>query len=398
MSALSKNGDATDEESPERTNDNSNPEKINWRAFDFKACELEQAKIARAAAKRGVRTFVAASWSPPGWMKTNGSRKWGGQLRKGMEKELAELWTAYLLWMKQKQGVKVAGLAIQNEPEVPRPYPTAEFSPKSLDACARALLGRAGRARLKPRLLYPEVSQLGRLEKYLKAADRWTIKASGAISVHAYDLSVDFYNVDAYRTKWRDVRKLVSRYRKPLWMTEFSNYSGAFSGREQGTWKEALAWARHMHLALVEGECSAVLFWGLYFDKKGEALIYAKENKAGKYEITPKFYTSRNYFRFVRPGAVRLECSPTGGKLEASAYWHSGSRKLTLVAINPGRKERFATLRISGLSEPKSTELYRTSEREKCLKLDLEKEKVDASRLRFPPESVTTLVFGYKKK
>ena len=53
----------------------------------------------------------------------------------------------------------------------------------------------------------------------------------------------------------------------------------------------ALAWARHVHLALVEGECSAVLFWGLYFDKKGEALLYAEKSKAGKYEITPKFYT-----------------------------------------------------------------------------------------------------------
>ena len=42
--------------------------------------------------------------------------------------------------------------------------------------------------------------------------------------------------------------------------------------------------------------------------------------------------------------------------------------------------------------------MYRTSEKEKCVKLEVEREKVDKRRLRFPPESVTTLVFSYGKK
>jgi glucuronoarabinoxylan endo-1,4-beta-xylanase len=183
---------------------------------------------------------------------------------------------------------------------------------------------------------------------------------------------------------------------KPLWMTEFSNYSGAFSGRRAGTWEEALAWARHMHLALVEGECSAVLFWGLYFDKKGEALVYAKENKAEKYEITPKFYTSKNYFRFVRPGAVRVACSPSEGRLECSAFWHDERRELVVVVINPGKAEHHAALSVKGLAAPDRVEMHRTSAAEKCLKLDPERERSGDSGLRFPAESVTTLVFGYR--
>jgi O-glycosyl hydrolase len=300
--------------------------------------------------------------------------------------------------MLRKQGLKIAAISLQNEPDVARAYPTGKFSPKGLDLAARAFLRRAGHEKLPTRLLHPEVSQLGRLGKYLEEVGEETLKSCGAISVHGYSLTVDYYNLPEYKKMWREARKLVARYRKPLWMTEFSNYSGAFSGREQGTWKEGLAWARHVHLALVEGECSAVLFWGLYFDKKGEALIYAKENKAEKYEITPKFYTSKNWFRFVRPGAYRVDCLPAEGKLEASAFWHPRRRELVAVVVNPGRLERYARVRVDGLPAPKSTQLHRTSEREKCVKLDPEREKVDAHRLRFPPESVSTLVFSYGKE
>ncbi len=398
LSALSKNGDGTDEGSPEMMNDNRDPNKIDWKGFDFASCEGEQAAIARAAAKRGVRSFVAASWSPPGWMKTDGTRKWGGRLKKGMETEFAELWTAYLLWMRREHGLKISALSLQNEPKTLRPYPTAEFKPRDLDRAARALRARAAREKLKPRLLYPEVARLSFLEEYLKAASRETLAASGAISVHAYDLSVDYYEIDKYRAAWRKARKVVAPYRKPLWMTEFSNYSGAFSGKQQGSWKEALAWARHVHLALVEGECSAVLFWGLYFDKKGEALLYAAKSKAGKYEITPKFYTSKNYFKFIRPGAVRVASAPTEGALEVSAFWHPKRKELVAVIINPGKKEKFAAFQVKGLRAPKRTAMYRTSAGEKCVALDPERERVDRKSLRFPGESVTTLIFGYADK
>ena len=395
LAALSRNGDASDELSPEPRNDNGDASRIDWKGFEFEPCEREQALLARAAVRRGVRTVVAASWSPPGWMKSSGSRKWGGELRAGMEDELGELWSAYLLWMKREGGVAVSALSVQNEPEVPRPYPTGEFSPEGLDRAARALLRRARGEKLEPRLLYPEVSQLGRLERYLQAASRETLEATGAVSVHAYDLSVDYFEVERYRPVWRRAREAVARTGKPLWMTEFSNYSGAFSGRRAGSWEEALAWARHVHLALVEGECAAVLFWGLYFDKKGEALVYAEKSGAERYEVTPKFHTSKNYFRFIRPGAVRVACSPSEGALECSAFWHAERRELAVVAINPGGAERQAALSVKGLAAPGRVELHRSSAGEKCLKLDPERERCGDAALRFPGESVTTLVFGY---
>jgi len=188
---------------------------------------------------------------------------------------------------------------------------------------------------------------------------------------------------------------MFAKLKKPLWLTELSNSTGAFSGKGQGSWEEALAWARHLHLALVEGECSAALFWGLYFDKKGEALVYAERNGADKYEITPKFYTSKNFYKFVRPGAVRVASSPTEGCLEASAFWHAERKELVCVVINNGDARRLGTVAIRGLAgHPAKVELHRTSKEEKCVKLDPVKER-EGGHLIFPAQSVTTVVFSY---
>ncbi len=394
LSALSRNNDTDDEGSPEQVNDNDTAARINWEGFDFPACEGQQLALALLAAKHGVKDFVAASWSPPGWMKTNNSRCNGGHLQEGMNAEFAELWSAYLLWMKRGK-ISVKALSLQNEPAVPRFYPTAEFSPEELNKLAEAVLSRTRKEGYKAKLLYPEVSQLERMQRYLQAASLATLAGVRALSLHAYDLSVDYYDIGAYRQKWRQVRKVVAPYNKTLWMTEFSNYSGALSGRNPGSWPEALAWARHLHLALVEGRCSAVLFWGLYFDKKGEALIYARDSRATKFEITPKFYTSKNFFRFIRPGAVRVECSAGNSPLEVSAFWHQQRREYVAVLINPGRRQRQASLVIKGQLQPVSLDIYRTSKEEKCSKLPPGAKKKIGNRylLSFPAESVTTLVF-----
>jgi glucuronoarabinoxylan endo-1,4-beta-xylanase len=398
MSALSRNNDTDDEGSPEQVNDNDTAARINWDGFDFPACEGQQLALALLASKRGVKDFVAASWSPPGWMKTNDSRCNGGHLKEGMNAEFAELWSAYLLWMKRGK-ISIKALSLQNEPAVPRFYPTAEFSPQELNKLAEAVLKRTRKEGFKARLLYPEVSQLERMQRYLKAASPATLAGVRALSLHAYDLSVDYYDVEAYRQKWRKVRKVVAPYKKALWMTEFSNYSGALSGRNPGSWPEALAWARHLHLALVEGHCSAVLFWGLYFDKKGEALIYARDSRAQEFEITPKFYTSRNYFKFIRPGAVRVAGSAGSSVLEVSAFWHQQRKEFVAVLINPGRGELKASLAIKGQLQPVSLDIYRTSKEEKCIKLPPAAKKKIANRylLSFPAQSVTTLVFKYRR-
>jgi hypothetical protein len=65
------------------------------------------------------------------------------------------------------------------------------------------------------------------------------------------------------------------------------------------------------------------------------------------------------------------------------------------VVINPGAAERHAALRVKGLARPDRVALHRSSSGEKCVELDPDRER-SGDALRFPAQSVSTLVFGYR--
>ena len=68
------------------------------------------------------------------------------------------------------------------------------------------------------------------------------------------------------------------------------------------------------------------------------------------------------------------------------------------MVVNPGDEEVFASFRVGGLKSPRRTAMHRSSEKEKCVELDPERERVNREALRFPAGSVTTMIFGYGGK
>jgi O-glycosyl hydrolase len=105
-------------------------------------------------------------------------------------------------------------------------------------------------------------------------------------------------------------------------------------GTEPGSYDEALIWAQKIHHALVHGDCQVVCYWSLFFDKKGDGLIYCPRNESAEIEITPKYYTSMHTYRFVRPGMVRCEAASGDPRLLVSAFRGDASR--VVVTINTG--------------------------------------------------------------
>ena len=118
---------------------------------------------------------------------------------------------------------------------------------------------------------------------------------------------------------------------------ETANYLSGDSA-QPASWDEAFVWAQKIHHALVWGGCEVVCYWALFFDKKGEALIYCPGSESRDYEITPKFYTSMNYYRFVRPGMLRCTALATGRRLLVSAFRDArspGGRAAVVVNTSP---------------------------------------------------------------
>ena len=71
--------------------------------------------IKRALSYNDIR-LLASPWSPPAYMKTNSSMRFGGKLKR----ECYELWAEYFVkFIKsyEKEGVKISAVTIQNEPK-----------------------------------------------------------------------------------------------------------------------------------------------------------------------------------------------------------------------------------------------------------------------------------------
>ena len=62
---------------------------------------------------------------------------------------------------------------------------------------------------------------------------------------------------------------------------------------------------------------------------------------------SPKYIAAKHFFRYIRPGAVRVQAAVSGSDtLLASAYAHVGDKSLTIVLVNPSKAEITATLQL----------------------------------------------------
>ena len=155
---------------------------------------------------------------------------------------------------------------------------------------------------------------------------------------------------------------------KPLWMTETSGYDGS--------WAKAFDTARALHLALRHGRVAGWVYW------------YYSDNLFTKGEPNPLFYALASYYRFIRPGATQVGSSATDENVLVTAFQRAGA--LTVVLINNAASERRLALQVAGGALPALITAYRTSEREKFVKLG----RVDPAAIVLPATSITTLVAG----
>ena len=336
-------GEGGDEESLEPDNDNADPNAFDWARFPIAATEAKNAVIIRAALDRGVKTILPVTWSPPGWMKDTGRRAGGGQLKEELLDEYAELWAAYVIGMKREFDIGVRLISIQNEPDLEYYYPTCRIRSALYARAVAAVERRMKKEKLDVRVAVPDTCRMYHLEEYLDELAKAGTSLGTPILAHLYDLSIPFDRVDRDPPRWREARDLARKHRRPLWLMETANYLGYST--EHASYDEALIWAQKIHWALVAGDCEVVCYWSLFFDKPNEALIYCERSECPDYRITPKFYTSMNYYRFVRPGMVHCEAACGDAVLLVSAFraprpaggeQEDNPRGRVIVIVNPG--------------------------------------------------------------
>lgn len=387
----------------EKTNENNDPMKLDMTKMNFggdvkKRLSALKALKAEADAKGEPIKFLTTIWSPAGWMKytktlsspdpiwnrlvTNEEElaKGGtGEVIKDMKDELAEYIQAYLTNAKN-EGVEMHAVSIQNEPVFPQPYPSCVYEPKTY-ANTMAVVGkRLSDNNLNTLLLGPEdIGDLGRYSLFLSeiGANPEALKYFGISAVHAY--ATDAVTAGSQSaTIWDGMYRVSNRRKKvPFWQSETSGYGDDYEA--------AMKIGRAMYIALKFGKVSAWLFWGLSHRNPTEGLT-AIDKKP-----TSRYYVSKNFYRYVRPGAVSVDAVSDDTDVLALAFQHNEKKTLSVVLINNNKdSEKKVKLKFAvNTATPTSFIQYTTSATDNCAS----KGTINADgTITLPKYSVTTLV------
>ncbi len=384
----------------EYTNDNADPFVTDLSKYNLNTVisgehnplgtRLQFFKDAKAA---GISTFIATVWSPPYWMKTNNRIDNGttanaapaynsnpttanNQLRTDMYNEFAEMCVAYVKILKQQTGIDLYAFSIQNEPRFSQMYQSCLYNGEAMRDLLKLTGKRFKDEGLTTKLFLPEdVGYLDGVSGMVMPSlnDATVRQYADIIAVHGYALDGTTANSPDAQT-WQTMYSWGAQYGKPLWMTETSGYKNDWSG--------AMALSKAIYTALKFGNVSAWVFWTLSTSTLDEySLMSSSGTKSNRY------YASKNFYRWIRPGAVRVNAEAAeSSKIFPVAFKHDVNKETTLVLINDNAEPR--VIKLAGTVLPATFNQFNTTATDNCVDAGVVN---STDNILLPPGSIVTL-------
>jgi len=381
-------------------NDNADPNVTDLNAYNLtRAVPGHHAPFAdrvphlKAMREAGVQTFITSVWSPAPWMKWNNRIDNGtpnnsapgynanpttasNQLKVSNYEEFAEMCVAYCRIFKRDVGIDLYALSIQNEPRFSQFYQSCVYDGPALRDLLIVVGRRFKKENITTKLFAPEDvgwfdGVKGMTLPMLENAEARSYLS--IVATHGYALDgVLPASTDA--TTWQTMYSWGQPYNLPMWMTETSGHKNNHAG--------AIDLAKAMYTALRFGNVSAWVFWTLSEEQLSEYSLLSSNGIKSK-----RYHVSKQYFRYVRPGAVRVEAATTDADLLPLAFVNGGLS--TLVITNIGTTDK--AIRVKGNGTATQYKVYQTTASDNCV----EKSPVKAGdSVTIPARSVLTLVGG----
>jgi glucuronoarabinoxylan endo-1,4-beta-xylanase len=361
----------------EWTNDNDDPFVLNMEALDHTAWDFDNLRYLR---DNGVEKFILTLWSAPAWMKRNLSLElteqaieWentDNKVETFYYDEYAENIVATIKLLKN-EGIDVYAVCPQNEPAFNEPYPSGILGTSQFRDFIKVLGPRLDAEGLDTRIYMPEQVfgiPLYSMDQYIAAvkADALADQNTEIIAVHGYandGITPGQPDYSQWNTLWTGAH--TGNYPKELWMTE--------TYVEYTNFLDAMRTAGAIHGGLKFGNIS----WWTNWAFEGMQLTKMKPNST--------FYASKNYFKYIRPGAIRIGSSSDRADILETAFYHPEDKTYTIVMINKGSVGM--PVNLKGSNVPTRYKAFRTSQ-------FMNFEEVDSVRdgiFLLPPNSITTL-------
>jgi glucosylceramidase len=292
----------------------------------FIKAALETAKASQGSPFK----LYASPWSPPAWMKTNGTMLKGGQLKP----EYARTWAKYygkFVKAYAKEGIPMWGLTVQNEPMATQTWESCIFTGEEERDFVKNHLGpqlaKDGLGKLK--LMIWDHNR-GLVYQRAKAVydDPQAAKYVWGTSFHWY-VGDHFDNVRQVHDAWPDKKLAFSE-----------GCAERFDAAKISEWQ----WGEKYGTSLLHDlrNWSVVWTdWNVLLDERGGpnhvgnfcyAPVHA-DTKTGALTYMNSYYYIGHFSKFIRPGAKRVAATTNDDKLLTTAFKNPDG-KLAIVVLN----------------------------------------------------------------
>jgi len=350
----------------EGTNDNSDPNVMNWAYYNTVYRSPDFQKLWDMMAylnQKGITNGVIFNFQGPG-------PDWLGyeSLDVGYENEWAEMIASALVYARKTNHLQFSLVAPNNEPDLPgtgigmadglQYATTLHKLAQQLDANGMSDV----------RFIGPDLSNSGTNWLPEIMSDPLVMSRLAHFGLHSYssfgtlsDGVADFIQQSAYPDR-------------TFWMTEFNVWCEVCQSGTHGTnsWEYFRGTAENLlyHLA---NNASAGLVWEAYdshyyntFDTNMHwsfwGLFALNDINAAPPIYTPRksFYTMAQISKFVRPGARRIDVSGSSSLL-LLAFYYPDSGQLTLTGVNGDSSPATLSVALASLPAISNLDLYYTS-------------------------------------
>jgi O-glycosyl hydrolase len=360
----------------------------NINQFDWNAVPVARyGGVAQAAQSKKLDDFkmIGSIWTPPHWMKGVEKNPSTGEST-GVQPVIAQVGdylnsiggslidsasnlqqfgryvAAYVKGFEQHFGVPMYAISVQNELAFHVGYNSSVYDPSLYVKALKAVANAFTHYGISTKIMGPEDVGVGdvsdpyilkRQFEYINAIrnDPEAMEALDIYAIHGYanDGITTSRSAPMWSQYWngRNVTPTwtgIKNDGKPSWMTEISG--------EPTTWEGALRLAGSVTDALVQSDVSAWVYWQM---SEGTTPT-ASALTAGADTTAVKYTAAKHFFRYIRPGAVRVGATPSDpAGVYVSSFVRDADHTLTTVLVNEGTTNQTVNLSLSGITVPSFT-------------------------------------------
>lgn len=317
----------------------------NLEHFSFADTEKYIIPLLKAAEKKAGKKLkiMLSPWSPPAYMKTNGSRVGGGSIRPEYRKRWASYLCRYIKEFKNR-GFEVERISVQNEPKAAQTWDSCQYTSREEKEFLRDFL-------------VPELKQNGLddievfiwdhnkeriYERAKEIIDETTTDMITGVAYHWYS-GDHFEALDLVRQQYPDKKLILSES-----CLEFNKF-------EKDSETENAERLAHDMIGNLNHGMNGFYDWNILLDSTGgpnhvqnlcdAPFLYDIQKQELEERVSLKYY--RHFAQFIKPGAVRVAHSRYTDKLDMTV-WKNPDGQLAVILLNRGGETQNCYLRYRG--------------------------------------------------